>query len=79
MGDEVKSLIIAIFRSDKTEGYGYSGKERDQNRFGFLPKGVGKRWATPRELAQQYARKHGFGHELFEKPKGDTDARPESD
>ncbi|MHA2086309.1 MAG: hypothetical protein ACXAB9_11075 [Candidatus Thorarchaeota archaeon] len=63
----IKSLVIAVFRSDKTPLYGYGGKGKsDKNRFGNLPKGVGKRWATPLELAQGYARKHGFERELFE-------------
>ena len=62
--EEVKRLVIAIFKQDKTPAYGYSRKERDQTRFGREP-GAGKRWQTPAELAQQFARKHNFNDELF--------------
>lgn len=69
---EIKDLVIAIFRADKTPGYGYGNKgKRDRNRYGNLPNGVGKRWATPMELAQGYARRHRFERELFE---GNPDA-----
>lgn len=65
--EEIKDLVIAVFRLDKTPMYGYGGKgnKRNQNRFGELPEGIGKRWATPMELAQGFARKHGFERDLF--------------
>lgn len=68
---EIKSLVIAVFRSDKTPGYSYGRNDkRAQNRYGNVPVGVGVRWATPMELAQGYARKYDFGQELFD---GDPD------
>jgi hypothetical protein len=66
--DRYFAAAIAVFRADKTPAYGYGKGVRDQNRFGNLHEGVGKRWATPLELAQHYARKHGFERDLF---KGD--------
>jgi hypothetical protein len=69
---EIKSLAIAVFRSDKTPGYSCGRKDkRAQNRFGNVPDGVGKRWPTPKELAQACARKHGFEQALFD---GEPDA-----
>jgi hypothetical protein len=64
--EEVRAFVKAVFKSDKTQGYGYSGAERDADRFGNLP-GKGKRWLTPAELALGFARRHHFETELFER------------
>lgn len=63
---EIEGLVVGVFRRDKTPAYGYGGK-RDQDRFGFLPYGVGKRWSSPMELAQGYARRHGFELKLWDR------------
>lgn len=63
---ETKDLLIAVFRKDKTSAYGYGKGKRDQDRFGNLPDGVGKRWQTPAEMVNSYALEHGFHQELFE-------------
>lgn len=47
--EEIKRGLEKIIENDKTE-YDYSGKI-SLNREGKVP-GVGKRWATPRELAR---------------------------
>lgn len=63
---EIEGLVIGVFRRDKTPAYGYRGK-RDQDRYGFRPEGVGKRWASPMELAQAYAQRHGFERKLWDR------------
>ncbi len=63
--ESVKKIFITIFQHDKTPGYGYSGEERDQTRFGHVAQN-GQRWLTPAEIAQRFAREYGFEQGLFE-------------
>jgi len=68
--EDVEDLVVGVFRRDKTPMYGYGGKANSQDKYGNLPEGVGKRWATPRELAQDYAKRHGFERELWDRKDG---------
>jgi len=43
--------ILSVRNSDKTPDYGYSKRKADANRNG-LNAGPGRRWLTPRELAE---------------------------
>lgn len=50
--DKAEECIFSMWETDKTPRYEYTDTKSNKNRFGELPKGIGARWRTPREIAQ---------------------------
>ena len=62
---EVIDLCARVFTNDKSE-FDYQGKYRlDRN--GRENPTPGQRFATPLEMVQEFARKHGFHSEMWER------------
>ena len=66
--EEVFEFVRDVFRNDKTT-YSYHGAVSER-KTGELPKS-GKRWRTPSEMAQEFAKEHFKDryHELWEPDK----------
>lgn len=57
--DDVDTLLMRIYRYDKTKDYGYGNLPKNQDSLGNFPPS-GKRWLTPKELIRNHYGESNF-------------------